>query len=302
MATLRHLASGADHPLSPRHLLGRAPACQLQIDDPEISGFHAELIWDGDRWSVQDLGSRNGTRLAGRALARGEQVPLPRDAELILAGSVRFRLIDDSPPELLAQCEDGQLRRAERELLCLPSDDAPELTLFRELDGSWWVESATQTRALGELETLVAGGKAWRVSSPKLLPRTHEAGGRLLGQHELRFRVSRDGEHVELELVGDLGSASLEPRAHLSLLLALARARLRDSQLEQLPAVEHGWVYRDDLPRMLGIQPDLVNLWIHRARQQLARAGIRDAAAVVERRAGAKQLRIGAARLRIDDA
>ncbi|PRQ04643.1 FHA domain protein [Enhygromyxa salina] len=302
MATLRHLASNAEHPLSSRHLIGRAPACQLRVDDPGISGYHAELVWDGERWSVQDLGSRNGTTLAGRALARGEQVPLPCKVELVLAGVVRLELIDDSPPQLFAQASNGEVRVAADELLSLPSDDAPELAIYRELDGRWWVELDAETRELAELDTLIAGGRSWQVFSPGSLALTREVGGDLLlAQHELRFRVSRDGEHVELELVSEARAITVEPRVHLALLLVLARARLGDAANPELPEAEHGWVYREDLPRMLGVEPELINLWIHRARRQLARAKIRDAAALIERRAGTSQMRIGATRLRVED-
>jgi hypothetical protein len=303
MATLSHLASNTAHQLSPRHLIGRAPACQLRIEDAGVSGYHVELIWDGERWSVQDLGSRNGTTLAGRTLAKGEQVPLPCDVDLVLAGTVRFHLVDDSPPQLLATSADGQIRVADSELLCLPNDEAPELTIFCELDGRWWVESDTETRELAELDTLIAGGTSWRIFSPKLLAHTREIGSAArLDEHQLRFLVSRDGEHVELELRREAAVTPIEARAHQFLLLALARARLADAAGGELPETEHGWVYREDLPRMLGIEPELINLWIHRARKQLAQAGIRDAAALVERRVATTQLRIGTAGLIIDDA
>jgi len=303
MATLRHLASNTDYPLSPRHLLGRAPACQLRVSDSGVSGFHAELVWDGEGWNVQDLGSRNGTSLGGRTLAKGEQARLPCEVDLVLAGTVRLRLIDDAPPQLLARAADGEVRVATDELLCLPSDAAPELTMFRGLDGSWCVETDSETRELAELDTLIAGGRSWQVFSPKFQPLTREVSGAVrLAERELRFSVSRDGEHVELELVRGAEVTAVEPRAHHFLLLALARARLRDAASAELPEVEHGWTYRDELPRMLSIEPELINLWIHRARKQLAKAGIRDAAGLVERRSAAGQLRIGTARLRILDA
>jgi hypothetical protein len=299
---LRHVASGTEHHLSARHLIGRAPACSLRIDDPGISGYHAELLWDGERWCVQDLGSRNGTTLVGRALGRCEAQPLARGAELVLAGTVRLELVDDGAPTVLATAADGEVRLAEHELLCLPSDEQPELTIFRELDGRWWLETDAGTRELGEVEDLIVSGRSWRVLSPKSLQRTFEAGGaRLLGEHELRFVVSRDGEHVELSLARGVVVTGLEHRSHQFLLLALARARLDDASKAGLPAAEHGWIYREDLPRMLGIQPELIHLWIHRARKQLAQAGILDAAGVVERRAGGTQLRIGVERLVVRD-
>ena len=303
MARLVHLVSGIEHPLSPRHLIGRAPACALRVDDPGVSGYHAEIIWDGARWSVQDLGSRNGTALDGRALAKGEEVALTRDAELVLADKVRFKLVDDAPPTLIARSADGEVRVAEDELLCLPSDDWPELVFFCELDGRWWVEADTETRELGEDETLIAGDRSWRVLSPRSLARTREAhAADLLAEHELSFAVSRDGEHVELALVRSGERKPLDARVHQNLLLVLARARLDDTAKAELPESERGWVYREDLPRMLdGVELDRIHLWIHRARKQLAKAGIRDAASLIERRASGTQIRIGATRLSVQD-
>src|SRR5689334_2726205 len=109
VAMLENQTTGERHWLSPRHLLGRAPACQLRVDEPRVSAFHAELIWDGRHWMVQDLGSRNGTLIEDRKLDVGETVPLEKGALLILAGRARFRLIDDSPPHLIATTPDGEV-------------------------------------------------------------------------------------------------------------------------------------------------------------------------------------------------
>jgi hypothetical protein len=301
VAMLEDQATGARYWLSARHLVGRAAACQLRVDEPRISGFHAELIWDGRRWMVQDLGSRNGTAVGTHTLAAGEQVELRRDAELILAGRRCFRLIDDSAPHLVATAADGEARVAEDELLSLPSDDAPELTIYRDLDSSWVVESSTGVSPAREGETLFAGGRPWRLTLPTSLPDTREVDNELrLHALGFRFFVSRDQEHVELVLEHECGRIELEARAHLALLLLLARTRLDEA--DELPESERGWVQRDALPKMLGVEPHMTNLWISRARKQLASHGIRDAAALFERRASATQLRIGVRRIEIADA
>ena len=49
-------------------LIGRGSRCGLTIDDPMISREHLRLDLSGDQPRVQDLGSRNGTLLNGRAL------------------------------------------------------------------------------------------------------------------------------------------------------------------------------------------------------------------------------------------
>jgi len=52
--------------------LGRASGNPIQLLDGTVSKEHAELFLEGGRWSVRDLGSRNGTRVNGREA----QVPL----------------------------------------------------------------------------------------------------------------------------------------------------------------------------------------------------------------------------------
>jgi pSer/pThr/pTyr-binding forkhead associated (FHA) protein len=56
-------------PLDPErwHLLGRGPDCDLCIEDPRLSRHHARLSVSDGCWRLGDLGSKNGTTLAGRA-------------------------------------------------------------------------------------------------------------------------------------------------------------------------------------------------------------------------------------------
>jgi FHA domain len=298
VAMLENQATGERHWLSPRHLLGRASACQLRIDEPRVSAFHAELIWDGRGWLVQDLGSRNGTVLGARSIVAGEQVALEHGVELVLAGRAHYRLIDDSPPHLIATTPAGEVRVAKDELLSLPTDDDPELTIYRDLDDRWMVESSSGVVPAVEGETLFAGGHPWKLLLPTSLAATRELANDLRLQCvDFRFRVSRDGEHVELSLLESGREIVVETRAHLALLLVLARVRLEDAAL--LPESERGWVHRDDVPKLLAVESHMPNLWIHRARRQLAALGVRDAAMLIERRANATQLRIGVRRLEI---
>ena len=48
--------------------VGRAPGCAVLLDDPTVSSLHARLTQQGDRFVIDDLGSRNGTLLNGRRL------------------------------------------------------------------------------------------------------------------------------------------------------------------------------------------------------------------------------------------
>ncbi|MCA9701037.1 MAG: FHA domain-containing protein, partial [Myxococcales bacterium] len=187
-------------------------------------------------------------------------------------------------------------------ILCLPDEDEPELTIYRDIDDSWVVESRDGTRPAQEDESLFAGGRPWRLLLPTSVLDTRELDEMQLHDLELCFFVSRDGEHIELQLHSRHREPMiLESRAHMALLLVLARARLGDIQ-QGVPHSEAGWIYRDELPRMLNAQPHMVNLWVHRARKQLAQQGLRDAATIIERRAAATQLRLSPSRLRVEDA
>lgn len=58
--------NGVSHPLTPAGLvIGRGSTADLQINDPGISREHARFRLDGDRVSVQDLGSTNGILIDG---------------------------------------------------------------------------------------------------------------------------------------------------------------------------------------------------------------------------------------------
>ena len=48
-------------PAGPRTLIGRSPECDVFLDDVTVSRRHAELLHDGERYTIRDLGSLNGT-------------------------------------------------------------------------------------------------------------------------------------------------------------------------------------------------------------------------------------------------
>lgn len=43
--------------------VGRAPDNMIRIDDPSVSGRHAQLLLIDERYQLKDLGSTNGTRV-----------------------------------------------------------------------------------------------------------------------------------------------------------------------------------------------------------------------------------------------
>jgi len=48
-------------PAGPRTLIGRSPDCEVFLDDVTVSRRHAELLLEGEQFTIRDLGSLNGT-------------------------------------------------------------------------------------------------------------------------------------------------------------------------------------------------------------------------------------------------
>ena len=70
--------------------IGRSPESTVKLTDSTVSRRHAEIVRDGDAWVLRDLGSSNGTKVNGAAIAQhtlddGDEVKIG-------AVSLRFEL------------------------------------------------------------------------------------------------------------------------------------------------------------------------------------------------------------------
>jgi hypothetical protein len=64
-----------------RTLIGRSPECDIFLDDVTVSRRHAELVVEGERFVIRDLGSLNGTfvnrrRIDSTELADDDEVQI----------------------------------------------------------------------------------------------------------------------------------------------------------------------------------------------------------------------------------
>jgi hypothetical protein len=77
-------------------MIGRGPECRITMIDPLVSRNHARVVVDGDTVTIEDLGSRNGSRVNEHIL-RGTQ-PL-HDGDRIRIGTqdLVFTQVDDVP-------------------------------------------------------------------------------------------------------------------------------------------------------------------------------------------------------------
>jgi two-component system response regulator AtoC len=63
-------------PRQPRVVIGRMHTCDIVIEDESVSRQHAALLNAGNGLDIEDLGSRNKTKVMGRSLGRGETATL----------------------------------------------------------------------------------------------------------------------------------------------------------------------------------------------------------------------------------
>lgn len=80
------------------------------------------------------------------------------------------------------------------------------------------------------------------------------------------------------------------------MLLTLARAWLDDAATA---GEDRGWVDREELCKMLGVESLKLNVDVCRIRKQVGEAGILGAASIIGRRATTGQLRLGARKVEV---
>ena len=290
VGVLRRRSDGRAHPIPAQLLVGRSAACGLRLSSALASSEHARLTWSGALWELRDLGSKNGTYLARERLEPGRSVRLAEGDLLTFGDRAEEWLLEDaSGPEALAlDLASGEVQAATGGLLSLPSSEAPELSIYRDRTGDWVEERDDgEVRTLAHEGVVQTAGRAWRV----LLPVDGEGtpmieAGPSLASIVMRFAVSRDEERVEITLLHQQRELRLEPRDHAYVLLTLARARAAEAEL---PPSERGWVDREVLTRMLGMDANALNVAIHRARHQLLGAGVEDGQGIVETRKNARR-------------
>lgn len=76
------------------HRIGRAAECRLQLNDSEASRVHARLTVLGERATVEDLGSTNGTRVNERAIEGATELR-PGDRLAIGAHILKLVVLDE---------------------------------------------------------------------------------------------------------------------------------------------------------------------------------------------------------------
>jgi hypothetical protein len=279
-------------PLRARVLIGRAPHCDVVIENRKVSGEHAVLVWEGGEWSLRDLTSRNGTWTDRERVSSGGRVVLrPGDRLYFGTTELAWELGDGGPQLYATRPDGGEPVVGDSGILALPDPDSARVTVYQDERGRWVADRDGSLDVVADRTVLQVDGIRFELGLPRGLPPT-EDGELSLFEATFAFGVSGDEEYVELELIQGARRRRIQPRAHLYVLLTLARIRA-EQQAEDSEG-ESGWVHQEDLARMLGCNDNYINLAIYKARKQLAKAGLVGAPGIVERRVGTRQMRFGA--------
>lgn len=81
-------------------VLGRDPECEISLDDPMVSRQHARAFVQNRQWYIEDLRSRNGTRLLGQLVTKAALPPLA-ELQLYPKGPVfKLVILDEAPTRI----------------------------------------------------------------------------------------------------------------------------------------------------------------------------------------------------------
>ena len=298
MGVIRELATGRIWSLESHHLIGRSHRCSLRLPESSVSGEHASLRWTGGAWVVKDLGSRYGTFVNGQPLQPGIPIAVQTGARITFGREKGvWEVTDTAPPEVMVvPVEGGAALLANGGLIPIPSVNRPAAVVFQGKDGSWVIEQGGRVEVVQEHVPFVVENTPWRLCNSSPLEQTWMSGdGReamALDEVQLRFRVSRNEEHIDLSVGWRDRLVELGVRSHHYLLLTLARVRLENAKSGESTSTA-GWIDQEALLKQLHFSPERLNLDIFRARRQFGAAGFMPGAGIVERRPATKEIRIG---------
>lgn len=296
MAVIVNVATDQKVILLTEHVIGRHnDNAHTHLAEANVSRVHALIVWNGLQWQIKDS-STNGTYINGRLLKKGQSAVLQKGDKLqfgSINNAVWLLKSSDAPVNRLVPQSPDLTDIELNGLVGLPSDEEPTVQVFESADGEWVCETDGQSSVLRSGDLVGVDGRYWRFVDARPSAETQEMkdpAPPLTCDIQAVFSVSKDEEHVSLDLTVNGEHFSLGERSHHYLLLVLARHRLKDAGL---PDSEQGWVYSEELSRQLRLSEAHINIQIYRIRKQLGATLPQafSASPLLERRPG--QLRFG---------
>lgn len=274
MASLINLRSQQKISLRTHHIFGRQPdTSTTQILSPDVSRTHATIAWEGTRWRIKDT-STNGTFLNGARLPAG----IYRD--LMVNDTIQFgsqegdswQVASLDEPKCMLMPMHPHLERIELNELCaLPSENNPLCVIYPSGE-KWIYEADGHSHVLTTGDVVGTAEHQWRyIDARPTLATRNCAPSPIVHQPvdvQFQFCVSQNEEHVSLKVALNHRLIDLGERSHHYLLLLLARKRLAD-KIQGISDSEQGWLAKEELSRMLGLQENHINIQVFRFRKQI---------------------------------
>jgi DNA-binding NtrC family response regulator len=189
-------------------LVGSGAECPLRLDHPTVSRVHAELSARPDGVEVRDLGSKNGTWLRGRRIARGLAGP----GDEIRLGRLTLHLEEVDTRDLevglsLAEAATPAPVVVGSEVVHTPTAALQPADLFALRSLPTILERLAAGAPPEEIEQRV-GAALWQalpLLSLEIRCSAHEA-----GDDGILYRASREGAGDGCVVVRDAGSVGIE--------------------------------------------------------------------------------------------
>ncbi|MEM7538502.1 MAG: FHA domain-containing protein [Chloroflexota bacterium] len=128
--------------------IGRSDECDISLPDRQVSRYHARITWQGERYQLEDSGSKNGTHVNGQP-AIGP-TPLYDGDEIQVALRFKLAFVDDGATAPLTVDDVSGLRidPETRQIWINGEMIDPQLSLhqYRLLDTLWQAGGGVVTR------------------------------------------------------------------------------------------------------------------------------------------------------------
>ena len=296
--------------LSAMTRVGRASDNDVVLEDARVSQFHASITWTSPGvWELRDLGSSNGTFLDGVRVQPGDRRALAANARVSFGvDAPQWLVVETGRPWPEARdVATGKRHVGTTHMLSLPLGADTTVDIFEESRGSWVIEAAGVVRDVRHGEVIDVGGHRYKVSLPLPHPgdrRRPRASGRGRGREpsrehhahvpgERRLRLRRAARRLERASLDH--AEGVRARAALARRGSPARRARRNAQparpgmgLRRRALHARGLRERQPPERRGAPRPN-----------RFAREGVPGAPAIVERRRGTGQMRLGTSRVEI---
>lgn len=297
-------SDGREWTLGSIHIIGGDAGADTTLHHASVSIPHVRLSWDGSGWQIRDLGSANGTWVSGEPLVVGRDQPIDLGESIRFGedGPVLVLTNADRPVAMLVDPRTGEEHLGTSSWLAWPNGEDPELVIAQNVDEEWNAEwpSPGHVDPVIDREQLRVGARTWVVRLPR---RVRQTLGRVAFRPDLRFatlefRVPCYQEDIELRVIQGSAVTRVGAHAHNYMLYQLALFRERDVE-RGFSAEAAGWVGQEELLRIIDYTAPNFYVEVHRARTRLENAGVEQAACIIERRRGSRQVRLGVPSFRI---